>query len=113
MSPLDVLAKKWHNIAMSVYEIMLKRSSIADMDRLRKYDATKVADAIEKHLRHTPRKERKSGIRRLRGVSNPDYRLRVGEYHIFYNVNDRACRVDVLRVMHKGDTHAYHEELEP
>ena len=97
---------------MGVYTIMLKRSAIADLDALRKYDATQIADAMERHLQHNPTKESKSRIKRLRGISNPDYRLRVGDYRIFYMVNEVARRVDVLRVMHKDQTLEYYKELE-
>jgi mRNA interferase RelE/StbE len=97
---------------MSAYEIVLRRSAIADMDGLRKYAATTVADAMEKHLRHEPGKESRSAIRRLRGISDPDYRLRAGDYRVFYNVDDRAGRVEVLRVMHKDETRSYYEESE-
>jgi len=97
---------------MGVYTIMLKRSAIADLDALRKYDATQIADAMERHLQHNPTKEGKSRIKRLRGISNPDYRLRVGDYRIFYMVNEVARRVDVLRVMHKDQTIEYYKELE-
>ena len=97
---------------MGVYTIMLKRSAIADLDALRKYDATQIADAMERHLQHNPTKESKSRIKRLRGISNPDYRLRVGDYRIFYVVNEVARRVDVLRVMHKDQTIEYYKELE-
>ena len=97
---------------MGVYTIMLKRSAIADLDALRKYDATQIADAMERHLQHNPTKEGKSRIKRLRGISNPDYRLRVGDYRIFYMVNEVARRVDVLRVMHKDQTLECYKELE-
>ena len=96
---------------MDTYEIILKRSAIADLDALRKYDASQIADAMEKHLLHDPTKESKSRIRRLRGISNPDYRLRVGDYRVFYNVDDHARRVDVLRVMHKDQTLPFYREL--
>jgi addiction module RelE/StbE family toxin len=96
---------------MGVYTIMLKRSAIADLDALRKYDAAQVADAMERHLQHNPTKESKSRIKRLRGISNPDYRLRVGDYRIFYVVDEVARRVDVLRVMHKDQTLGYYKEL--
>ncbi|MEW6359690.1 MAG: type II toxin-antitoxin system RelE/ParE family toxin [Planctomycetota bacterium] len=98
---------------MSGYEIALKHSAIADLDRLRKYDATQIADAMEEHLAHEPARESKSRIRRLRGISNPDYRLRVGDYRVFYTVDEGARRVDVLRVMHKDQTASYYEELKP
>ena len=96
---------------MGVYTIILKRSAIADLDALRKYDATQIANAMERHLQHDPTKESKSHIRRLRGITNPDYRLRVGDYRVFYVVDEDARRVDVLRVMHKDQTLLYYKEL--
>ena len=94
---------------MARHEIRLKSSTVRDMDRLRKYDAAGVADGMETHLEREPMKVSKSRIRRLRGINDPDYRLRIGDYRVFYKV--RGCRVDVLRVMHKNDTHEYYEEL--
>jgi mRNA-degrading endonuclease RelE of RelBE toxin-antitoxin system len=47
----------------------------------------------------------------LRGISNPDYRLRVGDYRVFYVVDEDARQVDVLRVMHKDQTLTYYKEL--
>ena len=96
---------------MDMYTIILKRSAIADLDALRKYDATRIADARERHLQRNPTRESKSRIKRLRGVGNPDYRLRVGDYRVFYIVDEHARRVDVLRGMHKDQTLAYYEEL--
>jgi mRNA-degrading endonuclease RelE of RelBE toxin-antitoxin system len=96
---------------MAAYEIALKHSAIADLDALRKFDAAQIADAMEKHLRHDPTKESKSRIKRLRGLSSPDYRLRVGDYRVFYAVDKDGRRVDVLRVMHKDRTASYYEEL--
>ena len=96
---------------MRAYTIMLKPSAIADLDALRKYAATQIANAMERHLQHDPTKESKSRIKRLRGISNPDYRLRVGDYRVFYVVDRDARRVDVLRVMHKDQTLTYYKEL--
>ena len=94
---------------MASCEIRLKPSAIREMDRLRKYGAARVADGMEAHLGHEPMKESKSRIKRLKGISDPDYRLRIGDCRVFYNV--RGARVDVLRVMHKNDTREYYEEL--
>jgi addiction module RelE/StbE family toxin len=96
---------------MGAYTIILKRSAIADLDALRKYDATQIANAMERHLQHDRTKESKSRIKRLRGISNPDYRLRVGDYRVFYVVDEDARQVDVLRVMHKDQTLTYYKEL--
>ena len=81
------------------------------MDGLRKYYATQIADAMEKHLQHEPTKVSKTRIKRQRGISNPDYRLRVGDYRVFYTVDEDARRVEVLRVMHKDETQSYYQEL--
>jgi mRNA-degrading endonuclease RelE of RelBE toxin-antitoxin system len=56
-------------------------------------------------------KESKSRIRRLRGITTPDYRLRIGDYRVFYTVDEDARRVVVLRVMRKEETRSYYEEL--
>lgn len=96
---------------MAAYTIILKCSAVADLDALQKYDATHIADAMERHLQHDPTKESKSRIKRLREISNPDYRRRVGDYRVFYVVDEDARRVDVLRVMHKDQTLAYYKEL--
>ena len=98
---------------MSGYEIILKRSAVADLDALRKYDATRVADAMERQLLREPTKESKSRIKRLRGIGNPDFRLRVGDYRVFYVVGEDARQVDVLRIMHKDQTLQYYKELGP
>jgi len=95
---------------MATYGIRVKPTAIRDMDRLRKHDAARVADGMEKHLGIEPMRESKSRIKRLRGISDPDYRLRIGDYRVFYNVT--GGRVDVLRVMHERDTQEYYEELE-
>ena len=97
---------------MRPYDIVLKRGAIEDLDRLRTYDATQVADAMEKHLTYEPTKESRSRIKRLRGISHPDYRLRVADYRVFYSVREQERRADVLWIMHKDETRAYYEELE-
>lgn len=93
------------------FEIHLKPSAIKDMDKLRKYDAAMVANGMENHLSRNPTKESKSRIKRLRGISDPDYRLRIGDYRVFYNVDRTELRVDVLRVLSKDQTQKYYEEV--
>jgi hypothetical protein len=41
-----------------------------------------VRDTISRHLRHEPTKVSKSRIKRLRGLSQPQYRLRVGDIRV-------------------------------
>ncbi len=97
---------------MSGYDIILRRRAVDDLDRLKKYYATEVADAMERHLQDKPGKTSKTRIKRLRGIKNPDYRLRVGDYRVFYTIDEDNRTVVVLRVMHKNETHQYLKEME-
>ena len=52
--------------------------------------------AMRTHLEIAPKQESKSRIKRLRGLRQPQYRLRVDRLRVFYDVNDLAGRVEVL-----------------
>ena len=97
---------------MPSYEIFLKSSAIQDIDSLKKYDAARIVDSIEKFLKFQPTLESKSRIKKLRGITDPDYRLRIGNYRVFYTVDERERRIEILRLMHKNQTANYYKELE-
>jgi mRNA interferase RelE/StbE len=56
---------------------------------------------MERHLRHEPTRVSKSRIKRLRGMSRPQFRLRVGEVRVFYDVTPEA--VEVLAIVTKEE----------
>lgn len=62
-------------------------------------------DAIELHLRHEPTKVSKSRIKRLRGLDRPQYRLRVDEVRVFYDVQEKT--VQVLAIVTKAQADAW------
>ena len=64
-------------------------------------DRSAVRAAIEAHLRFEPRKESKSRIKRLRDTAQPQYRLRVGEFRVFYDVTEGE--VQVLAALPKSE----------
>lgn len=53
---------------------------------LRGSERAQVLDAIETHLRYEPEKTSKSRIKRLRDIQSPQYRLRVDNLRVFYDV---------------------------
>lgn len=55
--------------------------------------------ALETHLRNEPQKVSKSRTKRLRGLSKPQFRLRVGDVRVFYDVSDDA--VEILAIVAK------------
>src|SRR5437773_11574578 len=84
------------------YAIVLAPEAVDDFDNLKANIRAAVRDAIELHLRHQPTKVSKGRIKRLRGLSHPQYRLRVGDdIRVFYDVTEEA--VQVLAVVAKSE----------
>ena len=87
------------------YDIILAPEAIGDLKRLKPNWRSAVKDAMETHLRHEPEKVSRSRIKRLRGLSQPQYRLRVDEVRVFYDVSE--TKVEVLAVIPKSETEAW------
>ena len=83
------------------FEIVLAPEAVEDFWALKAYFCSTVREALETRLRHEPTKTSRSRIRRLRGLSRPQYRLRVGEVRVFYDVS--ATTVEVLAVVSKSE----------
>lgn len=81
------------------HEIILAPEAVDDLRNLPAHDRSWVRDAIERHLRHEPGKVSKSRIKRLRGLRRPQYRLRIEDIRIFYDVVGR--RVEILAIVPK------------
>jgi len=60
-----------------------------------------VRSALETHLRHAPEKASRSRIKRLRGLSRPQYRLRIDDIRVFYDVS--GTTVEVLAIVSKSE----------
>ncbi len=84
------------------YDIVMAPEAVEDLTSLKGNVRAAVRDAIEEHLRHQPAKVSKSRIKRLRGFSHPQYRLRVGgDIRVFYDVTEEA--VQVLAIVPKSE----------
>src|SRR5207244_10968817 len=91
-----------YNVARMPYEIVLAPEAVQDYEGLKANVRAAVRDSLEEHLRHRPTKVSKSRIKRLRGLSHPQYRLRVGnDVRVFYDVTKEV--VEVLAVVAKSD----------
>lgn len=90
------------------YEIILAPEAAKELKRLTAYLRAEIRDALEQHLRHEPEKTSRSRIKHLRGLSKPQYRLRVGEIRVYYDVTDRS--VEVLAIITKAQAEAWLRE---
>jgi mRNA interferase RelE/StbE len=84
------------------FAIVLAPEAVEDLGRLKAAVRSSVKSAMETHLRREPEKTSRSRIKRLRGLSRPQYRLRVGDIRVFYDVGDGV--VEVLAVVPKSET---------
>jgi mRNA interferase RelE/StbE len=82
------------------YELVLAPSAVEELGALPAHVRARVRDALERHLRHTPTRVSRSTIKRLRGLSKPQYRLRVGEIRVFYDVEQDA--VEIIAIVTKA-----------
>jgi len=89
-------------------EILFAPEAVQDFKRLSTRNRSIVRDAIEKHLRYEPEKVSKSRIKRLRGITRPQYRLRVRGIRVFYDVREQ--RVGILAVIPKPQAADWLEE---
>jgi mRNA-degrading endonuclease RelE of RelBE toxin-antitoxin system len=83
------------------YEVVLAPGAARAYGALTAYRRAEVRDALERHLRYEPTRVSKSRTKRLRGMSQPQYRLRVGEVRVFYDVTDEA--VEILAIVTKAE----------
>ena len=90
------------------FEIVLAPQAVQDLRVLPARLRAEVRDALETHLRHQPGKLSKSRIKRLRGVIKPQFRLRVGEVRVFYDVRDET--VEGLAIVSKDQAEAWLED---
>ncbi len=90
------------------YRIVFTENAIDDFKFLDARRRATVRDAINIHLTHEPAKESKSRIKRLKELSHPQYRLRVADTRVFYDIADQD--VVILAIMSKERTEQWLEE---
>jgi mRNA interferase RelE/StbE len=87
------------------FAIVLAPEAVEDLKRLAANLRTTVRAALVTHLTHEPRKVSRSRIKRLRGLRRPQFRLRVADVRVFYDVSD--TEVEVLAIVAKSEVDAW------
>ena len=83
------------------FDIVFAPEAVEDLRRLTANVRATVRTALETHLRHEPEKTSRSRIKRLRGVLRPQYRLRVDDVRVFYDVSGAV--VEILAIVPKSE----------
>jgi len=83
-----------------MYRVFLERAAEKDLQKLSSRTQARVISAIQ-DLAKNPRPR---GCRKLTGADT-DWRIRVGEYRIVYEISDGLKEVRVNRVRHRGEVY--------
>jgi len=83
------------------FEIVFAPEAVDDFRRLKANVRSRVRDGMELHLRHEPSKQSRSRIKRLKGIRKPQFRLRIGDIRVFYDVSEET--VEVLAIVNKQE----------
>lgn len=92
------------------YEVVIAQSAQQTFKRLDARWRSSLRAAMRKHLETAPKAQSRSRIKRLRGLRQPQYRMRVGNMRVFYDVNEEEKRVEVLGFVLKPGTAQWLEE---
>lgn len=91
------------------FDIVLAPEAVVDLKRLKASVRATVRAAIENHLRNEPTKISRSRIKRLRGLYRPQFRLRVGDVRVFYDVSESV--VEVLAIVTKSEVESWLKQI--
>ncbi len=83
-----------------MYRVLLERAAERDLRRLPARLHNRIINAIQE-LADEPRP---SGCRKLSG-SDHDWRIRIGDYRVVYEIDDAALEVRVNRVRHRREVY--------
>jgi mRNA interferase RelE/StbE len=87
------------------FAIVLAPEAVEDLRRLPASVRATVKAALETHLRHEPGKTSRSRIKRLRGLLRPQYRLRIDEVRVFYDIS--GASVEILAIVAKSEAQSW------
>ena len=85
---------------MTMYRVLLERAAEKDLSRLSSETHDRVITAIQALARNP----RPPGCRKLSGSQN-DWRIRVGDYRVVYEVADEIRVLRVNRVRHRREVY--------
>jgi mRNA interferase RelE/StbE len=83
-----------------VYEVVLERRAERDLKKLPAEVFNRLIPSI-KALSENPKP---SGCRKITGSEN-DWRIRIGDYRIIYEIDEEATTVKVMRIRHRREVY--------
>jgi len=82
------------------YELLIERRAEKDLKKLEASLFTVVVEKI-KSLSENPHL---AGSRKLSGFQN-DWRIRIGDYRVLYEIDNKARTIKIMRVKHRREVY--------
>lgn len=82
------------------YELFIGRHAEKDLKRL----SPRLFSQMVEKIRELAVDPHPQGSRKISGSSN-DWRLRIGDYRVLYEINNRTRTVTIMRVKHRKDAY--------
>ena len=83
-----------------MYEILLERRAERDIKKL----SIEIFQRIIPRIKALAENPKPPGSRKITG-SKSDWRIRIGEYRVIYEVDEKSRVVKVMRIRHRKDTY--------
>lgn len=83
-----------------MYEILIERRAERDLKRL----SEELFRRIVRQIQQLEDDARPVGSRKIVGTTS-DWRIRVGDYRVLYEIDDTAKAIRIMRVRHRRDAY--------
>jgi mRNA interferase RelE/StbE len=83
-----------------MYRIVIKKSALKELEEIQKKFRLKIIQKIDE-LALDPRP---AGVRKLESTEN-NYRVRVGDYRIIYQIVDAILVIDVIKIANRKEAY--------
>lgn len=91
------------------FEIRYSTKAVNQLKGCRVFDRATILDEIEQILTVTPTLPSKARVKKLRQPAPTQFRLRVGDFRVFYDADDLVNVVSVVQILSKEDSLRYLE----
>jgi len=79
------------------FDIEYSPDAVSQLQQLRRFDQVAVADAVEKALKHEPSAPSRHR-KRMRSKIISTWELRIGDFRVYYDVDDQRRLVEVRAI---------------
>ena len=87
------------------FQVVYSEEAVAQLRKLRAFERTLILDQIEQVLMVNPQVVSKARLKLLRQPAPTQYRLRVSDFRVFYDVEGTTVRI--IQVLGKEDSIGY------